>query len=31
MNYLERYRNGEYVEVWNELLALGPNVRSEPH
>ena len=31
MNYLERYRNAEYVEVWNELLALGPNVRSEPH
>ena len=31
MNHLERYRNGEYVEVWNELLALGPTVRSEPH
>ena len=31
MNYLERYRNGEYVQVWDELRALGPAVRKEPH
>jgi hypothetical protein len=31
MNYLERYKNGEYQQVWEELLALGPKVRQEPH
>jgi hypothetical protein len=31
MNYLERYRNGEYEQVWNDLQALGPTVRHEPH
>jgi hypothetical protein len=31
MNYLERYRSGEYEQVWNELQALGPAVRQEPH
>jgi hypothetical protein len=31
MNYLERYRNGEYEQVWNDLHALGPTVRREPH
>ena len=31
MNYLERYRNGEYEQVWNDLQALGETVRSEPH
>lgn len=31
MNYLERYRNGEYEQVWNELQALGPAVRRETH
>jgi hypothetical protein len=31
MNYLERYQNGEYEQVWNELQALGPRVRQEPH
>src|SRR6476661_4688879 len=31
MNYLERYRNGEYEQVWDELKALGPAVREEPH
>jgi hypothetical protein len=31
MNYLERYRNGEYEQVWDELRALGPAVRDEPH
>src|SRR5215207_5390741 len=30
MNYLERYRNGEYEQVWNDLQALGPTVRHEP-
>jgi hypothetical protein len=29
--YLERYRNGEYEQVWNDLQALGPAVRDEPH
>jgi len=29
MNYLERYRNGEFEQVWNELQALGPAVRRE--
>jgi len=31
MNYLDRYRNGEFEQVWNELQALGPAVRREPH
>ena len=31
MNYLERYRSGEYEQVWDELTALGPAVREEPH
>ena len=31
MNYLERYRNGEYQQVWAELQALGPLVRQEPY
>jgi hypothetical protein len=31
MDYLERYRSGQYVEVWNELLALGAAVRQPPH
>ncbi len=31
MNYLDRYRNGEYEQVWNDLQALGPAVRREPH
>jgi hypothetical protein len=31
MNYLDRYRNGECEKVWNELQALGPSVRREPH
>jgi hypothetical protein len=30
VNYLERYHNGEYEQVWNDLQALGPNVRREP-
>jgi hypothetical protein len=29
MNYLERYRSGEYAQVWEELQALGPTVREE--
>jgi hypothetical protein len=24
--YLERYRNGECVQVWDELIALGDNL-----
>jgi hypothetical protein len=31
MNYLERYRNGAYEQVWSDLQALGPAVRDEPH
>ncbi len=31
MNYLERYRNGEFEQVWNELQALGPEVRDSSH
>lgn len=31
MNYLERYRNGDFERVWDELQALGPAVREEPH
>ena len=30
MNYFERYHNGEYEQVWNDLQTLGPNVRHEP-
>jgi hypothetical protein len=30
MSYLERYRNGEVVQVWEELIALGDQVREEP-
>ena len=28
--YYERYINGEYEQVWNELIALGDKVREEP-
>lgn len=31
MNYLKRYHDGEYERVWEELIALGPDVREEPH
>ena len=31
MNYLERYHNGEYEQVWSDLQALGPAVCQEPH
>lgn len=31
MNYLERYQNGEYEQVWNELQSLGASVREEPY
>lgn len=31
MNYLERYRNGEYEQVWSDLQKLGASVREEPH
>jgi hypothetical protein len=27
----DRYVAGEYEKVWNELIALGPNVREDPH
>ena len=29
MSYLERYMNGEYEQVWDDLLELGPVVRQE--
>jgi len=31
MNHLERYTNGAYEQVWNDLQALGPSIRQEPH
>jgi hypothetical protein len=31
MSYLERYLGGEHEAVWDELQALGPAVRREPH
>jgi hypothetical protein len=31
MNYLERYQNGEYEQVWKELQDLEANVRNEPY
>ena len=31
MNYLKSYREGEYERVWDELKALGPDVRREPY
>lgn len=31
MNYLERYKNGEYEQVWAELQSLGDAVRREPY
>src|SRR5688572_3841525 len=30
MSYLQRYLDGERVEVWTELVALGEGVREEP-
>ena len=30
-SFLGRYCNGEYKEVWDELIALGPAVRERPH
>ena len=29
-SFLGRYQQGEYEEVWAELLALGEQVRTEP-
>lgn len=29
-SFLERYRSGEYAQVWADLLALGDRVRQEP-
>ena len=29
-SFLSRYENGEYTEVWAELLALGAQIREEP-
>jgi hypothetical protein len=29
--FLERYRSGEYVEVWDQLVALGEDVRRGPY
>ena len=31
MNYLERYLDGEYEQVWSELQVLGSAIRQEPH
>ena len=31
MNYLERYQNGEYEQVWKELQELGEGIRKEPY
>lgn len=31
MNYLERYQNGEYEQVWQELQDLGAGIRNEPY
>lgn len=31
MNYLERYQNGEYEQVWNEFQNLGASIRNEPY
>ena len=30
MNFLERYRSGEYEQVWSEMQVLGPAIRQEP-
>src|SRR5690349_21486762 len=29
-SYLERYLQGEYIQVWHELVALDDQVRKEP-
>ncbi len=29
-NYYDRYRRGECIEVWSDLIALGETVRQEP-
>src|SRR5688572_7089271 len=29
--FLERYLNGEHVQVWAEMLALGAQIRQEPY
>jgi hypothetical protein len=29
-NYYDRYRRGERIEVWSDLIALGETVRQEP-
>jgi hypothetical protein len=31
MNFIQRYRGGEFEQVWNELQALGPAIRREPY
>jgi hypothetical protein len=29
VDYIERYKNGEFKQVWADLLSLGPSVRNE--
>jgi len=29
-DYLDRYHNGEYTEVWADLVAFGPAIRADP-
>ena len=31
MNYLERYQNGEFEQVWDDLQNLGASIRNEPY
>lgn len=31
MNYVERYQNGEYEQVWKEFQSLGASIRNEPY
>jgi hypothetical protein len=31
MPFFDRYMSGDYQSVWDELIALGPSVRNDPH
>jgi hypothetical protein len=29
MDYIERYKNGEFEQVWNDLQSMGPSIRDD--
>ena len=31
MDFIDRYKNGEFEQVWNDLQSLGSSIRNEEH